>query len=63
MKDGIYKIAAATPHIRLGDVVSNEREIIGLIEKAADKKQACLCFPNSALRVTRLGIFFCSTAS
>ena len=46
MKDGIYKIAAATPHIRLGDVVSNEREIIGLIEKAADKKASVLVLPE-----------------
>lgn len=46
MKDGIYKIAAATPHIKLGDVARNAREIVALIDKAAAAGASVLVLPE-----------------
>ncbi len=46
MKDGIYKIAAATPHIKPGDVARNAREIIALINNAAEKNASVLVLPE-----------------
>ena len=58
MKDGIYKIAAATPRVRLGDVESNAREIIGLIGKASEKKASVLVLPELCLTGYTAGDLF-----
>ncbi len=36
MKDGFLKVAAATPDIRVADVVYNTEKICGLIDEAVE---------------------------
>lgn len=46
MKDGIYKIAVATPKITLGNTAENAKEIIRLIEEANAKGVKVLTLPE-----------------
>ncbi len=46
MKDGIYKIAAGTPHIALGDPHANGAEIMRLIDEAEKLGASVLVLPE-----------------
>ena len=46
MKDGIYKVAAATPHIRVGDCKGNADKIIELIDRAERAGASLLVLPE-----------------
>lgn len=46
MKDGIYKVAAATPHVRLGDPAANAKEIVRLIGRADAREVRLLVLPE-----------------
>ena len=46
MKDGIYKVAAATPHIRVGDCNGNAEKIMRLIERAENAGASVLVLPE-----------------
>ncbi|MEG1427917.1 MAG: nitrilase-related carbon-nitrogen hydrolase [Oscillospiraceae bacterium] len=49
MKDGFYRIAAATPPVRVADCEKNKMEIKKLIEKAAGEGAAAVIFPELSL--------------
>lgn len=46
MKDGFLKVAAATPDIRVADVVYNTEKICGLIDEAVDRGAKIVVFPE-----------------
>lgn len=46
--DGLLRIAAATPQIRVGDVWGNARAILACVRKAERGTCACWCCQNSA---------------
>ena len=46
MKDGIYKVAAATPHIKPGDCFGNADKIIELINRASEEGVSVLVLPE-----------------
>lgn len=59
MKDGFTKVAAATPRLRVADVMFNTAEIIRLYNEAADKNVDVLVFPELALTgYTASDLFF-----
>lgn len=55
---GYYKIAAAVPMIKVGDVRHNQTEIIRLIHQAAENKVSLLAFPELCLTGAACGQLF-----
>jgi NAD+ synthase (glutamine-hydrolysing) len=49
MRDGFFKVACASPRLRVADPAYNASEIIRLIGKAADKEVGLLVLPELAL--------------
>ncbi|MBP7187857.1 MAG: hypothetical protein KBA55_14105, partial [Ruminococcus sp.] len=46
MKDGLIKIACATPDVRVADCVYNADRIIEIITEAHNKGVKIVCFPE-----------------
>ena len=58
MKDGFFRVAAATPLVRVADVKENVRHIRGLIEEAAAKGCGAVCLPELAITAYTCGDLF-----
>lgn len=58
MKDGIFKVAAATPHIKPGDCAGNADKIIALIDRAEKEGVSVLVLPELCLTGYTAGDLF-----
>ena len=55
---GFYRIAAATPHLRLGDTKANSAELVRAAEKAAKNGVSAIVFPELCLTGYTCGDMF-----
>ena len=55
---GYYKIAAAIPALKIGDIRHNQAEIIGFIRQAAESQISLLAFPELCLTGATCGQLF-----
>ncbi len=58
MKDGFFRIAAATPKGAVADVEENLRQIQGMIQQAADQGCGAICFPELSMTAYTCGDLF-----
>lgn len=58
MKDGFFRVAAATPEIKVADTVFNREEICKMIEKADEAGAGMLVFPELCLTGYTCGDLF-----
>ncbi len=58
MKDGFFRIAAATPETKVADVKANAGQIADLIRRAAGEGCGAVCFPELALTGYTCGDLF-----
>lgn len=58
MKDGFFRIAAATPQVYVADVEENLKQIQEKIEQAAGKSCGAVCFPELSLTAYTCGDLF-----
>lgn len=58
MKHGFVKVAAATPIVKVADVISNGNRIMELIDKAEDKKVKLIVFPELCITGYTCGDLF-----
>ena len=56
--DGFYRIAAATPALKLGDAAANASELARLVEKAAQDGVSAIVFPELCLTGYTCGDLF-----
>ena len=58
MKDGFFRIAAATPQVYVADVEKNGEQILEKIQEAAQKGCGAVCFPELSLTAYTCGDLF-----
>ncbi len=58
MKDGFFRVAAATPRVHLADPGANRKEIRGILEKAAGEGCGAVCFPELSITGYTCGDLF-----
>ncbi len=58
MKDGFYRIAAATPAVSVADVEENGKRILEHIQEAAQEGCGAVCFPELSLTAYTCGDLF-----
>lgn len=58
MQDGFYKVAAATPSIKVADCSYNEDQIFDLMQQAADRGVSVIVFPELSLTGYTCGDLF-----
>ncbi len=58
MKDGFFRLAAATPEVKLSDPAENALRIAKLIREAAEQGCGAICFPELALTGYTCGDLF-----
>lgn len=58
MKDGFFRIAAATPHVSVAGVEENLARIQEKIQEAADRGCGAVCFPELSLTAYTCGDLF-----
>ena len=58
MQDGFFRVAAATPEVKVADVEENVRRIKSLILEAAERGCGAVCFPELALTAYTCGDLF-----
>ncbi len=58
MKNGFFKVAAATPAMHVADCAFNSKELSAVMKEAADKKVDMLVFPELCLTGARCGDLF-----
>ena len=58
MKDGIFRVAAATPHIKPGDCAGNAEKIMALMTRAEDEGASVLVLPELCLTGYTAGDLF-----
>ena len=58
MQDGFFRVAAATPEVKVADVEENVRRIRSLILEAAERGCGAVCFPELALTAYTCGDLF-----
>ena len=58
MKDGFFRIAAATPQVYVADVEENLKQIQEKIKQAAGKGCGAVCFPELSLTAYTCGDLF-----
>ena len=46
MRDGFFRVAAATPQVKVADVETNVERIAELIREAADRGCGAVCLPE-----------------
>ena len=56
--EGFYRIAAATPHLHLGDPAANAKELVRLAKGAAKDGVAAIVFPELCLTGYTCGDMF-----
>ncbi len=56
--DGFFRIAAATPALKLGDAAANASELVRLVEKAAQDGVSAIVFPELCLTGYTCGDLF-----
>ena len=49
MKDGFFRVGAATPQVVVADVEENRRRIAALVGQAAARGCGAVCFPELSL--------------
>ncbi len=62
MRDGFFRVAAATPQVKVADVEVNTGRIVELIREAADKGCGAVCLPELAVTAYTCGDLFGSRA-
>ena len=62
MRDGFFRVAAATPQVKVADVEVNAGRIVELIREAADKGCGAVCLPELAVTAYTCGDLFGSRA-
>ncbi len=58
MKDGFFRVAAATPEVLVADPAGNAERILALIRRAARKGCGAVCFPEMAVTGYTCGDLF-----
>ncbi len=58
MRDGFFRVAAATPKVKVADVEENVRRIKALIQEAAERGCGAACFPELAVTGYTCGDLF-----
>ncbi len=58
MQDGFFRVAAATPEVKVADVEENVRRIKALIQEAAERGCGAACFPELAVTGYTCGDLF-----
>ena len=58
MKDGFFRIAAATPLVSVADVETNGERILEKIRQAAEEGCGAVCFPELSLTAYTCGDLF-----
>ena len=58
MKDGFYRIAAATPPVAVANVEENQAQILEKIQQAASQGCGAVCFPELSLTAYTCGDLF-----
>ncbi len=58
MKDGFFRVAAATPEVKVADVKENAKRITALIKEAAQEGCGAVCLPELAVTAYTCGDLF-----
>ena len=58
MKDGFYRIAAATPPVAVANVEENQAQILEKVQQAASQGCGAVCFPELSLTAYTCGDLF-----
>ena len=58
MRDGFFRVAAATPQVKVADVETNVERIAELIREAADRGCGAVCLPELSLTAYTCGDLF-----
>ena len=58
MKDGFYRIAAATPPVAVANVEGNQAQILEKVQQAASQGCGAVCFPELSLTAYTCGDLF-----
>ena len=58
MKDGFFRVAAATPSIQVADPVHNREAVCRMIEEGAEKGAGLMVFPELCLTAYTCGDLF-----